>query len=237
MSMSNESNKAEVYQLLVAKGYNANTIAGIMANIAVETGYTFDFTQQENKGTGGYGLFQLDPSGKKPEYDLWKTKTKREDSASAQIDFMHESIYTGITAINGRDVVGEGNRKKLRAAFESGDATAITTMFQKRWEKPKAGKEHNDRRVAFAIEFEAPAPALEQQQEQEQVVDVNASSTDTPAQQATHTVADNDTLYNIAKRSGMSVEDLQAINPEVTDHTNLQLGQQLRVGNDWFEEL
>ena len=78
-------------------------------------------------------------------------------------------------------------------------------------------------------------PALEQ----EQTVDVNASALDpeVPAQQSSHTVAANDTLYKIAKASGMSLEDLQAINPEVIDHTNLQLGQQLRVGNGWFEQL
>ena len=232
--MSNEENKGDVYDLLVAKGYNASTIAGIMGNIQVETGGSFSFTQQEKGGTGGYGLFQFDPSGKKPEYDLWKTRTGREDSAAAQVDFMHESIYTGIKAANGNDLVGSGHREKLRNVFEKGTPSEVATMFQNRWEIPKKGSEHNDRRVAFATEFEA--PVLEQQQ-QEQVVDVNASELDTPAQQATHTVADNDTLYNIAKRSGMSVEDLQAINPEVTDHTNLQLGQQLRVGNDWFEEL
>ena len=98
-----EFNKVYVYNLLKDKGYNENTIAGIMGNIDVETGGTFDF-EQKQKGKGlGYGLFQFDPSGKRSYYDAWLEETGRDDSASAQIDFMHDSIYVGIPLLDGSE--------------------------------------------------------------------------------------------------------------------------------------
>lgn len=151
-----EFNKVYVYNLLKDKGYNENTIAGIMGNIDVETGGTFDF-EQKQKGEGlGYGLFQFDPSGKRSYYDAWLEETGRDDSASSQIDFMHDSIYVGIPLLDGSqgDMVGAGNRANLRNTFKNGSLEEVTQLFQDTWEIPNKEKAHTDRRLASAQSFD-----------------------------------------------------------------------------------
>ena len=155
MKMS-EYNKVYVYNLLKDKGYNENTIAALMGNIDVETGGSFDFQQQQDKGPG-YGLFQLDPSGKLPTYREWLETNDYEDSAKSQVDFMHDSIYEGFQVPNSKgdivDMVGEGNRTNLRNLFEEGSREEITDLFEKRWEIPKPAKAHSERRLKSALNF------------------------------------------------------------------------------------
>tara|TARA_R110000796_G_scaffold114320_1_gene226026 strand:- start:194 stop:958 length:765 start_codon:yes stop_codon:yes gene_type:complete len=52
-----------------------------------------------------------------------------------------------------------------------------------------------------------------------------------------YTVKPNDNMYQIAKQNGMSLDDLISINPEIQDPSLINVGQKLRLGNGWFENL
>jgi hypothetical protein len=55
--------------------------------------------------------------------------------------------------------------------------------------------------------------------------------------QGDYTVKPNDNMYQIAKRNGMTLEDLVAINPQVQDPNMIRVGEQLNIGNSWWEDL
>ena len=83
--------KTEVIEYLKEKGYSDEAVAGITANIEVETGGTFDYKEKEKgKGTGE-GLFQYTGSMKNSYKDYLKNK-KQKDSIESQIDFMDEVV-------------------------------------------------------------------------------------------------------------------------------------------------
>ena len=87
----------------------------------------------------------------------------------------------------------------------------------------------------YSIAVQSALSALPEPVEEE-VTDVNALDTEAQEQQSMYVVQPNDSMYQIAKNSGMSLEDLQTLNPEVTDPTALQIGHELKVGNGWFEK-
>ena len=65
---SSPTNMEQVYNILNSdERLSKNAIAAIMGNIDVETGGSFDFMQQQNKGPG-YGLFQFEGI-QRQEYD------------------------------------------------------------------------------------------------------------------------------------------------------------------------
>lgn len=135
------NNLKEVTKALKKQGFSNNAVAGILANIEVETGGSYDFKQKQVKGPGR-GLFQLDPSGPLPKaYKAWKGE--REDSIEAQVEFMHDTIYG-----DNKNVIGAENARKLRDAFDSSSAEDIAKEFSNRWERPS--KPHMDRRQAAA---------------------------------------------------------------------------------------
>ena len=53
---------------------------------------------------------------------------------------------------------------------------------------------------------------------------------------ATYKVQKGDNAYKIAKNSGISLEELLSINPEIGDGSVIQPDQELKVGNSWFEK-
>lgn len=54
-----EPKEIEVYNLLKGEGFNKNACCGIMGNISVETGGSFDYQQKQSGGGPGRGLFQM----------------------------------------------------------------------------------------------------------------------------------------------------------------------------------
>ena len=136
-------NEQVVYNLLKDKGYTDAQVAGIMGNIAVETGGSFDFTQKQ-RGGKGYGLFQFDAM--KKHYFDYLEEEEREDSPEAQVDFMHETIYG-----KKQDVIGRGNAKELRKSLETEYPEDVATIFMEKWEKP--GVKHEGRRQGEAVKY------------------------------------------------------------------------------------
>lgn len=135
---------AAISLLLVDAGLNPSGVAGILANIDVETGGTFDYKQVE-VGGDGYGLFQLDPSGPLPtayaEY-----RAGRLDSAMLQVNFMLDTIYG-----DRQDVIGRGNARILREVIEEGTAVEVAVEFSNRWERPSIP--HLERRKEAALKY------------------------------------------------------------------------------------
>ena len=146
--------KTEVIEYLKEKGYSDEAVAGITANIEVETGGTFDYKQKQldDKGKvvkdGGEGLFQFDFM--KPHYKTWRKNNKKKDSIESQIDFMDEVVKGKV------DMLG-GTEKAILNEFlfkpGHGRAEDIAGVFTSVFEKPKKGKEHFDRRKASAIDI------------------------------------------------------------------------------------
>ena len=55
--------------------------------------------------------------------------------------------------------------------------------------------------------------------------------------QGNYVVKPNDNMYQIAKRHGMSLDDLVSINPQVANPHMINVGQELNLGNGWFDKL
>ena len=139
---TSEENMEAVRSILENYDLPVNAIVGILANIAIETGGTFDWQQSSDIA---HGLFQFDKpkKGKYKDYIKYLEEEKLQDSAESQIIYMMETIKTG------REI-GKGNAKKLRKIFETGSIEDITIAFSEIWERPSIP--HNDRRVKWAKE-------------------------------------------------------------------------------------
>ena len=127
-------------------GFPERSLPGILGNIAVETGYTYDWEQQQDKGPG-YGLFQFDAQ-KKPYFD-WLAKQGKKDSGLSQAEYVYSSIYDKKPSHD----IGAGHRKKLKKSFDTDDTDWVTTEFMDRFERPQPGKEHWEERLAKGQEF------------------------------------------------------------------------------------
>ena len=146
---------SEIIKHLKDKGYSNAAISGILGNIDVETGGTFDFQQEEIGKGKGYGLFQFDFM--KSYYDDWLNKNKKNDSIQSQVDFM-DDVIQGKKFIDTKDgkieMLKPSDRVELQTFLkESNDPEEITLEFGKIFENPKQGKEHYDRRVDSALSF------------------------------------------------------------------------------------
>lgn len=143
-----------IRQLLSESGFGDAATAGIMANIDVETGGSFDPQQKQYSGGPGRGLFQMESgTGKLDEYQTWLKKTGRQDSDASQIQFFRDTIYdpSGVRDIVGVDVVGFGNAEKLRDMFETDDPAKIAEAVSNLWERPSVP--HMERRKEAAAKY------------------------------------------------------------------------------------
>jgi len=148
--------KLQVFKELKARGLSSAAIAGIMGNIDVETGGSFNYEQKQIKGPG-YGLFQFTGSHKR-DYMDWLKKSDLDDGKNSQAKFVYDNIYG--SKGYGREL-GWRDRSKLQTILEE-DMTANphiddpTTRkaktFSDVYEKPSVP--HNERRMLSAKEWE-----------------------------------------------------------------------------------
>ena len=117
-------------------------LAGLLGNIGVETGYTYDHL--EKGANNAHGLFGLDFM--KPYYDTYLEENNKTDSSVSQIEFVYSTIYG-----DNQNIIGAGNAKKLRKVFEEGTAEEIAQSFMEIWERP--GIPHLDRRIKTTTEW------------------------------------------------------------------------------------
>ena len=137
-------NIIHINNLLKEKGYSKEARAGILGNMGVETGYTYDYTQKQKNGNG-YGLMQFD--FQKPFYDTYLKKNNLKDSAANQINFTHEAIHWN------DDVMGmnSDDRRALQKSLKSNDVNNATVTFSEKYEKP--GVPHLEDRIKTANEI------------------------------------------------------------------------------------
>jgi len=129
-----------IYNYLLEKGFSKEAAAGIMGNIDVETGGSYNYQQKQKGGGKGYGLFQFDFMNK--YYQDYLKRNKLEDSANTQIDYMYDTIYGNEAMFSTKD------KKALREALESGNVQQATKGFQDIFENP--GVPHEERRMKSA---------------------------------------------------------------------------------------
>lgn len=130
---------------LLSQSFPPNVVAGMMGNIDVETGGTFDFLRkQDNKGEGR-GLFQM-TKGMLTAYKQFLRDNEFSNSASSQIKFI-ENILSGDSVYD----IGSGHRGKLNEVFKKGSVEKITSEISKRLLRP--GIPHLDRRIKSALKY------------------------------------------------------------------------------------
>jgi len=162
-------NRQRVIDHLKKRGLSNAAIAGIVGNIDIETGGTFDFQQRQTKSGdprdpniipgGAYGLFQFDDPGKRAGHETWYKqyleKTNKKDSAESQLDYFLDTINAGGDTqdpfYSFSKNVGEGNTGTIKGYFKtSEDPKTISDSITDRFLKP--GKSHSDKRRASAEE-------------------------------------------------------------------------------------
>tara|TARA_R110002167_G_scaffold283906_1_gene489099 strand:+ start:177 stop:797 length:621 start_codon:yes stop_codon:yes gene_type:complete len=137
-----EKNIKKIIKNLKDKGYKDKTIAGIVANIELETGGTFDYKQNEVGEGTGYGLFQYSNEMKDSYEDYVKDKNKN-DSMETQLDFMDE-------VVKGKWEPGLSNMDKtiLKGELFSGKAEPerVAESFNSIFEKGELETDYGNRR-------------------------------------------------------------------------------------------
>lgn len=166
MSLINERIVAIANELSTKHGLCSGAVAGILGNIEVETGGTFDFKIKAAGSEQSFGLFQLN-GGHLRAYRNFLTRNSLRDSASHQLDYVMNNIFDG----EGFDI-GPDNREILRDAFATCDPEVVATVFSNLFERP--GTPHLERRVAAAKRYH---DALDPDNTAENLEDIDATET------------------------------------------------------------
>jgi len=123
--------------------FNERSIPGLLGNINVETGGSYDYQQQQENGNA-WGIWQLDHS-KKEDYFNYLKEQDKEDSMEAQVDYAEETMMTG------RNIGGK-NAKAWRGTMENGTVEEIADMWAREWERPNPDRHPQwERRISEAV--------------------------------------------------------------------------------------
>ena len=160
-------NRQRIINHLKGRDLRNVAIAGIIGNIDIETGGTFDYKQRQTKSGnprdpnvtpgGAYGLFQFDDPGKKAGHETWYKqyleKTNKTDSAESQLDYFLDTVNAAADKQNPfysfSENVGTGNTGTIKGYFQlSEDPKTVSDSITDRFLKP--GKPKSDKRRASA---------------------------------------------------------------------------------------
>lgn len=152
--MKNSEQAAYIAEYLESKGLNKKQTLALLANIAVESGYTFsEKTEQKGRSDPAKGVFQFDPrdKGLLKIYEQYKKDNKKPESLETQLDFMIDSLKGKYK--KGTEHIGYGNVRNFnKAATDSTVTTSdLTEMFATSILRP--GKPHLDRRVKASVDL------------------------------------------------------------------------------------
>lgn len=153
----------EIVNILSRASLPQHVIAGVLGNIDVETGGSFDYTQKQ-QGGNGYGLFQFDFH--KPFYDKWLKETGKEDSDASQTEYFLDTIYG-----DSQDVIGKKMARDIQNKLaETQTAAEAAQVLSDMWLRP--GKPHLDRRMRSATVFDTVMSDMAKEKQPEEVVSV-----------------------------------------------------------------
>lgn len=152
--MKDSEQASYISEYLLKRGLNKKQVLALLANIAVESGYTFNpEVKQKGRKDPAIGLFQFDPrdKGLLKVYEQYKTDLKKPESLETQLDFMVDSLNGSYK--KGTEHIGYGNVKKFNAASNDNKVTSsgLTEMFATDILRP--GKPHLDRRLKAAVDL------------------------------------------------------------------------------------
>ena len=119
-------------------GDNPVILSALSGHAAVESAYSFDPAQKQIGGGGGEGVYQFDFH--KPYYNKFLKDNNLKDTVDSHNQYVYENIYGSL-----QDVVGQGNARDIRKAFESNDPQEASRVFMELFLNP--GKPHADRRA------------------------------------------------------------------------------------------
>jgi hypothetical protein len=142
LGKSVNDNARQVAIALKQRGYSTAAVAGILGNLEVETGGSFDYKQEQVKGPA-VGLFQFDFM--KPYYRKWLKENRYDDSLDAQVEYV-DRVIKGT-----EPMLGTKDRRALQEAMQLDDPVAIAEAFSNHFLKP--GKPHLSRRKEAAQRF------------------------------------------------------------------------------------
>jgi len=128
-----------IYNKLISKGLSPTAAMGIVANIGVETGYTYNPSTNQQGGGPGRGIVQWEKGGRFDTdkinlMDFARSKKSNWNNLGTQIDFIVHELNNHPEFIPLRSQL---NKAK--------DITEATQLFLTRYEK--AGVSHLDRRL------------------------------------------------------------------------------------------
>ena len=144
---------SQVKDYFSKQGYSKEAVAGILGNIDVESGGTFDSTiKQRDTGTA-IGIYQMEPPMRRA-YESWLKNNKLEDSGISQSKYI-DALIQGTDKSHPKDggpYLGKGNSDKIKSLLKKAKtAEEAAILFQDYVEKP--GKPHTDRRIEAANKF------------------------------------------------------------------------------------
>lgn len=161
-------NRKNIYNYMIQKGFTPNAAAGMLGNIGVETGYTYDYTKKQDGGPG-YGLFQFEGNHMK-NYQNFLKENKVQDSMQSQVDYMHDTIYG---EGKNRDDLGYGNAQKIKEVFKSGSVEDASNVFLDKFEKPKNPEASRKDRIRISNEINKEFMSIEEPMSMEQNQQIN----------------------------------------------------------------
>ena len=137
----------QIYQRLVGRGLSLNAAKGIVANIGVETGYTYDPSTVQRGGGPGRGLVQWETGGRfdKDRINLMsfaKSRGTDWNDMNTQVDFIIHELNTHPEYMKVKQLL---NRAK--------SVQEATEIFLRKYEK--AGTPHTKDRMEVGKQFES----------------------------------------------------------------------------------
>ena len=140
-------NQIDVERIIKDTGLPRAAQVALLANIAAETGNSFNFKQsQRGASKPAKGLLQFDPKGKLNNYKAYLDINKDTDSAQNQINYFMDTIYG-----DSKKEIGHGVAARLRDIISTGDYKEVTQALTDMWFKP--GTPHMDRRMDEAYNY------------------------------------------------------------------------------------
>ncbi len=130
--------------------YPPNAVAGIMANIGVETGHTYDFKQKQSNGGPGRGLFQMEIGRMYTAYERWMKTNNKQDSALSQLEYMDAAIKGtdgSHPTDKGKAYLGTNIPRYLNKSLhdELNTVDKMTIDFRDKFENPKSRDSDKER--------------------------------------------------------------------------------------------
>ena len=194
-----KNNRQRVIDHLKKRGLSNAAIAGIVGNIDVETGGSFDFQQRQTKSGkahdpnfikgGAYGLFQFDDPGKSAGHETWYKqyleKTNKTDSAESQLDYVLDMVNAGENTqdpfYNFSTNIGASNAGTIKGYFKlSEDPKQVSDSITDRFLNP--GVKHSDkRRTSAQATFDELQPVDPDNQNIDQAGDIVDTGDDVPS--------------------------------------------------------